>query len=252
VTDTTTNLTLCSPDATGHGLDPSPTAPTVNASLETNTTGFVDFLDARGNCVSASGGTTAPAGAVYTRRWAIQPLPTNPNNSLVLTVLVTPTAKENRRVRTADGRTRFVEDSMLVTVSHEEGAMKREHGYSLVELLVSMANHDGRHRRRSFGSSTRRSPRLRSSLKCRTCSSGCVSAPTRCSRTWSWPGAGPYQGALTGSLINYFAPILPRKTGYTNPDAYNVASASRSPSPMCRTRIRKPPCPRPCHSRRRS
>jgi type II secretory pathway pseudopilin PulG len=116
VTDTTTNLTLCSPDATGHGLDPSPTAPTVNASLETNTTGFVDFLDARGNCVSASGGTTAPAGAVYTRRWAIQPLPTNPNNSLVLTVLVTPTAKENRRVSTADGRTRFVEDSMLVTV----------------------------------------------------------------------------------------------------------------------------------------
>jgi type II secretory pathway pseudopilin PulG len=31
-------------------------------------------------------------------------------------------------------------------------------------------------------------------------------------------GAGPYQGASTGSLINFFAPILPRRTGRTNPD----------------------------------
>jgi hypothetical protein len=31
-------------------------------------------------------------------------------------------------------------------------------------------------------------------------------------------GAGPYQGSTTGSLINYFAPILPRRTGRINPD----------------------------------
>lgn len=31
-------------------------------------------------------------------------------------------------------------------------------------------------------------------------------------------GAGPYQGAVTGSLINYFAPILPRRTGRISPD----------------------------------
>lgn len=31
-------------------------------------------------------------------------------------------------------------------------------------------------------------------------------------------GAGPYQGATTGSLINFFAPILPRRTGFTSPD----------------------------------
>ena len=31
-------------------------------------------------------------------------------------------------------------------------------------------------------------------------------------------GAGPYQGATTGSLINFFAPILPRRTGRTNAD----------------------------------
>jgi hypothetical protein len=31
-------------------------------------------------------------------------------------------------------------------------------------------------------------------------------------------GAGPYQGATTGSLINFFAPILPRRTGRVAPD----------------------------------
>lgn len=31
-------------------------------------------------------------------------------------------------------------------------------------------------------------------------------------------GAGPYQGSVTGSLINFFAPILPRRTGRINPD----------------------------------
>jgi Tfp pilus assembly protein PilV len=110
VTDTTTNLTLCTPDATGAGLNPSPAG-----VLETNTRGFVDFLDGRGNCANASGGTTPPSGAVYTRRWAIQPLPTNPNNTLVLTVLVTTTAKEAIR-EASSTRTRLVEDSMLTTV----------------------------------------------------------------------------------------------------------------------------------------
>lgn len=35
-------------------------------------------------------------------------------------------------------------------------------------------------------------------------------------------GAGTYQGPVRGSLNNYFAPILPRRTGFTNPDAYNT------------------------------
>ncbi len=109
VTDTTSNLALCTPDASGRGLNPSPTG-----ALETNTSGFVDFLDARGNCIAATG-TTAPAGAIYTRRWAILPLPTNPNNTLILTVLVTTTAKESLR-GSSTTRTRLVEDTMLTTV----------------------------------------------------------------------------------------------------------------------------------------
>ena len=109
VTDTTTNLTVCTADSTGQGLNPSPTD-----SLEENRAGFVDYLDARGNCIGT--GTTPPAGAVFTRRWSIQPLPTNPNNTLVLTVLVTTSGREEQRVRTGSPRTRHVEDAMLVSV----------------------------------------------------------------------------------------------------------------------------------------
>jgi hypothetical protein len=35
-------------------------------------------------------GAQAPGNAVYTRRWSIEPLPTNPNNTLIIQVLVTP------------------------------------------------------------------------------------------------------------------------------------------------------------------
>jgi hypothetical protein len=31
-------------------------------------------------------------------------------------------------------------------------------------------------------------------------------------------GAGPYQGPVTGSLVNFFSPILPRRIGRVNPD----------------------------------
>jgi hypothetical protein len=36
-------------------------------------------------------------------------------------------------------------------------------------------------------------------------------------------GAGPYSGSSTGSLIKFFAPILPRRTGRLSPDAYTTA-----------------------------
>ena len=35
-------------------------------------------------------------------------------------------------------------------------------------------------------------------------------------------GAGPYQGPVTGALVNFFAPILPRRIGRVNPDAPTV------------------------------
>jgi len=107
--DTTTNLAVYPPEHNGSGLNPSP----IDA-LEQNTAGFVDFLDGSGAWVGT--GTTPPASAVYIRRWSIQPLPTNPNNTLVIQVLVTPIALEATRVQTAFTRTRMAGDALLVTV----------------------------------------------------------------------------------------------------------------------------------------
>jgi prepilin-type N-terminal cleavage/methylation domain-containing protein len=65
----------------GHGLNPSP-----ENTLETNTIGYTDYLDRNGQWMG--NGTSFPAGAHYVRRWAIHPLPTNPNNTLVFQVRV--------------------------------------------------------------------------------------------------------------------------------------------------------------------
>ena len=109
LSDTTTNLAVYPPAHNGSGLNPSP-----SDSLEENTLGFVDFVDGSGTWVGT--GTTPPASAVYIRRWSIQPLPTNPNNTLVIQVLVTPVASESARVESAFSRTRMVGDALLVTV----------------------------------------------------------------------------------------------------------------------------------------
>jgi prepilin-type N-terminal cleavage/methylation domain-containing protein len=109
LSDTTTNLTVTPPTHNGSGLNPSP-----SDSLEQNTTGFVDFLDGGGNWVGT--GSTPPGSAVYIRRWSIQPLPTNPNNTLVIQVLVTPVTSEEARVTSNFTRTRMAGDALLVTV----------------------------------------------------------------------------------------------------------------------------------------
>jgi hypothetical protein len=109
MSDTTTNLAVTPPAHNGSGLNPSP----IDA-LEQNTAGFVDFLDGGGNWVGT--GTTPPASAVFIRRWAIQPLPTNPNNTLVIQVLVTRVTTEGARVASAFTRTRLAGDALIVTV----------------------------------------------------------------------------------------------------------------------------------------
>lgn len=109
MSDTTTNLAVMPVTQTGGGLNPSP-----SDSLEVNRAGFVDYLDANGVWVGT--GVTPPPTAAFIRRWSIQPLPTNPNNTLVLQVLVTSTVIEANRRVTSDGRTRQLGDSLLVTV----------------------------------------------------------------------------------------------------------------------------------------
>lgn len=109
VSDTTTDLSMVPNTATGNGLNPSPVD-----SISANRPGYVDYLDARGTWIG--GGGTPPAATVYIRRWSIQPLPTNPNNTLILQVLVTTVIRENQVVGAASTRARHADDALIATV----------------------------------------------------------------------------------------------------------------------------------------
>jgi type II secretory pathway pseudopilin PulG len=81
VQDYTTNISVDPPVGNGVGLQSSP-ANALSADVE----GYVDYVDRFGNTLG--GGPQVPAETVYVRRWSIEPLPTNPNNTLILQVLV--------------------------------------------------------------------------------------------------------------------------------------------------------------------
>jgi prepilin-type N-terminal cleavage/methylation domain-containing protein len=109
--DTTDAGTLagCTTSGTGAGtgLSPSPAS-----TLTQNTDGWVDYLDLNG--CDLGGGGTAPAGTTYIRRWSVEPLPTNPNNTLILQVLVT--KRTNRGNADQGNVNRLPEETRLVSV----------------------------------------------------------------------------------------------------------------------------------------
>jgi hypothetical protein len=109
LSDATSN-TAVSPETPngGKGLDPSP-----ETALQENTDGYVDYVDNYGNKVG-TGGQQPPEQAVYTRRWSITPLPTNPNNTLIIQVLVT--KNRNRGAANEGAVARLPEEARLVTV----------------------------------------------------------------------------------------------------------------------------------------
>jgi prepilin-type N-terminal cleavage/methylation domain-containing protein len=78
--------------------------PALNASpsdsLESNSAGFVDYVDRFGRRLE--GGAAAPADALYVRRWAITPMPQDPSNTIVIQVLVTWVGRGNGARRAAD------------------------------------------------------------------------------------------------------------------------------------------------------
>jgi len=109
LSDTTTNTALAveSPGG-GMGLTPSPVG-----SLTRNTNGYVDYVDQFGNVLG--GGTMALPKTVYVRRWSVEPLPTDPNNTLILQVLVFKFA--NRGIADAAGSTmRLRDEARLMSV----------------------------------------------------------------------------------------------------------------------------------------
>ena len=63
------------------GLSASP-----SGTLQADVAGYVDYLDANGNVLD--GAAMLPSGTIYYRRWSVEPLPTQPDNTLVLQVVV--------------------------------------------------------------------------------------------------------------------------------------------------------------------
>ena len=79
--DVTTNISNDPATDDGSGLLASP-----SSTLTTNVIGYVDYLDGDGRRIGT--GTSPPLPAVYVRRWAIRPLLSDPDNMLVLEVIV--------------------------------------------------------------------------------------------------------------------------------------------------------------------
>jgi hypothetical protein len=91
--DLMTDLSTDPETASGYGLAPSP-----SGTLDGNVAKYVDHLDGDGRWVG--NGVAPPLSAVYTRRWAIQPLAADPDNTRVLIVRVStsrdPAARDAR------------------------------------------------------------------------------------------------------------------------------------------------------------
>ena len=108
VQDTATDLAVYPPAATGgKGLSPH-----TDNTLQANTDGYVDYLDHFGRTIG--GGTVVPGNTAFIRRWSIEPLPTNPNNVIILQVLVT--RQRDRGLGDAGSVSRGPEEARLVTI----------------------------------------------------------------------------------------------------------------------------------------
>ena len=111
LSDTVTDLSVDPPTDRGTGLNPSP-----GGTLQSNIPPFVDYLDQYGNWVGNQ--SNPPPTAVYIRRWSIEPLPTNPNNTLIFQVMVTRVVTESIRLSggvASSDRWRLRDDAWVVT-----------------------------------------------------------------------------------------------------------------------------------------
>jgi type II secretory pathway pseudopilin PulG len=108
VQDTATDLAVYPPAAAGgKGLSPH-----TDNTLQANTDGYVDYLDPWGRTLG--GGTVIPDNTAFIRRWSIEPLPTNPNNVIILQVLVT--RQRDRGTGNAGSVSRGPQEARLVTI----------------------------------------------------------------------------------------------------------------------------------------
>jgi prepilin-type N-terminal cleavage/methylation domain-containing protein len=107
VTDISTDISVIPEQpAGGTGLSPG-------GSLGRNVRGYCDFVDRNGTSLGT--GTAPVNGTVYIRRWTVEPLPTNPNNTIVLQVLVTRSSNRGA-ADTATGTGRLPDEARIISV----------------------------------------------------------------------------------------------------------------------------------------
>lgn len=106
VSDTASDLSFDPVTGGGTGLGASP-----STTLDSNTPGWVDFLNARGQWIGT--GPTAPPTAMFIRRWAIAPLPEDPADARILQVLVTTVVRDRQARRP---RMRLAGDALVTTI----------------------------------------------------------------------------------------------------------------------------------------
>ena len=123
-------------------------------------------------------------------------------------------------MRTANPRTRQVQDALLLTVQrgkrHDEDDDSSSRGYTLVELLVSMGIMivvtGAIFRLINPSQATAQiQPEVQDMQQRMRVATDAMF------RDVVMAGAGPYQGTVTGSLNNFFAPIIPRRIEFLNP-----------------------------------
>jgi type II secretory pathway pseudopilin PulG len=85
-------------------------------ALDVNTPGFVDYIDRFGRTLE--GGANPPPGALYARRWSVQPLAGNPS-ALVIQVLVTRNLAAGVRARGSGAR--LAGEARLVAMKNADG-----------------------------------------------------------------------------------------------------------------------------------
>jgi len=112
VSDLTSDLSRDPPASSGLGLSPSPPG-----ALDKNLSGYVDYLDEAGAWVGTGG--EPPPRAVYVRRWSIEPMPSDPDNVLVLQVFVTTVDASRRQL--AGRHVRQPGDACIVDVKVRVG-----------------------------------------------------------------------------------------------------------------------------------
>jgi hypothetical protein len=113
VSDLSTDTALPQPAAGGTGLTASPPG-----SLTANTSGYVDYVDRYGRTIG--GGAVPPSGTMYVRRWSIAGLPSSPDNSLLIQVIVT-THLDRGAADTSGSTRRLRDEARLTTIKTRKG-----------------------------------------------------------------------------------------------------------------------------------